>query len=149
MVAGGVAVNLYGIERATADVDLVVKLARDNLSRFIRDIEKLGLKPRAPVKLRDFIEPGNREKWIKEKGMVVFSLIDTQNPFFVVDVFVTIPFNFDQVYDRREELKLEETVVHVVPIENLIAMKEESNRSQDKSDIFYLKKILEDWANDG
>jgi len=142
MVAGGVAVNLYGIERATADVDLVVKLERENLSRFVRIIEKLGLKPRAPVKLRDFIEPENWDKWIQEKGMVVFSLFDEHNPFFVVDVFVNMPFDFDRVYKRREELKLEDTFVPVVPIEELIAMKEDSNRAQDKADIFYRRKSL-------
>jgi len=149
MGARGVAVNLYGIERATADVDLIVKLERENLSRFVRITEKLGLKPRVPFKLRDFIEPENRDKWIQEKGMVVFSLFDEHNPFFVVDVFVDIPFDFDIVYKRREELKLEDTVVQVVLIEELIAMKEDSNRSQDKADIFYLRKILEDWKNDG
>jgi hypothetical protein len=26
MVAGGIAVNLYGIERATADIDIILKL---------------------------------------------------------------------------------------------------------------------------
>ena len=149
MVAGGVALNLYGIERATADLDLIVNLERENLSRFVRVVEQLGLKPRVPVKLQDFIEPGNRKKWIEEKGMVVFSLFDPQNPFFVVDVFVTLPFAFDEVYGRRQELKLEDTVIHVVPIQELIAMKEESARSQDRADIFYLRKILEGWENGG
>ena len=31
MVAGGIAVNLYGIERATADIDIVLKLEEKNL----------------------------------------------------------------------------------------------------------------------
>ena len=31
LVAGGIAVNLYGIERATADIDIVLKLAQKNL----------------------------------------------------------------------------------------------------------------------
>jgi len=28
MVAGGIAVNLYGIERATADIDIIVNLEK-------------------------------------------------------------------------------------------------------------------------
>jgi hypothetical protein len=31
MVAGGIAVNLYGIERATADIDLIVELEKERV----------------------------------------------------------------------------------------------------------------------
>jgi len=31
LLAGGIAVNLYGIERATADIDIIVDLEDDNL----------------------------------------------------------------------------------------------------------------------
>jgi hypothetical protein len=39
MVAGGVAVNLYGIERATVDIDIILQLDKKNLLRFV-DAEK-------------------------------------------------------------------------------------------------------------
>ena len=43
LVVGGIAVNLYGIERATADIDLVVDLEENNLNRFIAVMkEKVG-----------------------------------------------------------------------------------------------------------
>ena len=41
MVAGGIAVNLYGIERATADVDIVLELEKENLSKFISFVKSL------------------------------------------------------------------------------------------------------------
>ena len=43
LVAGGVAVNLYGIERATSDIDLVVYLESENLGRFIDVMKGLAL----------------------------------------------------------------------------------------------------------
>ncbi len=43
MVAGGVAVNLYGIERATADIDIVLRLDKENLLKFVGVAKKLGL----------------------------------------------------------------------------------------------------------
>lgn len=147
MVAGGIAVNLYGIERATADIDVALKLEKDNLSKFFRVTKKLGLKPKAPVKLEDFAEPAQRESWAKDKGMVVFSLFDPRNPYFLLDIFTEMPFDFDKVYKIRKRIKFEETVVDVVPINELIKMKVHSDRPQDEADVFYLKKIMEDLSD--
>lgn len=149
LVAGGVAVNLYGIERATADIDIVVKLDAENVSKFVKVARKLGLKPRIPVGLDDFVDAEKRAEWVKDKGMTAFSLYDAENPFFLVDVFVQVPFDFDKVYDQKETMELEDTNIPVVPIEDLIAMKEKSSRPQDQADIFYLRKIMEEWKHDG
>ena len=84
LVVGGIAVNLYGIERATADIDL----------------------------------------------------------------FVETPFNFDIVYEAREEIHAEKTIIPVVPIKYLIEMKEKVGRPQDIADVFYLKKIEKGWSDE-
>ena len=148
MVAGGIAVNLYGIERATADVDIVLELEKGNLSKFIRVAKKLGLKPKIPVKLEDFIDPEKRKSWRMNKGMMVFSLYDPKNPFFLIDIFTEIPFDFDEVYRQRNRISFENIVIPVVPIKKLIAMKEESDRPQDRADVFYLKKIMLRWKDE-
>lgn len=148
MVAGGVAVNLYGIERATADIDIILMLNDKNLSQFVKVAKRLALKPKLPVKIEDFIDSNKRKEWIKNKNMKVFSLYDTKNPFFLLDVFVEIPFNFDEVYRQRKRIKFEDTTIPVVPIKELINMKEKSNRPQDKADIFYLKKIMKGWKDE-
>jgi hypothetical protein len=148
MVAGGIAVNLYGIERATADVDIVLELEKRNLSKFIRVAKKLGLKPKIPVKLEDFIDPEKRKSWRMDKGMMVFSLYDPKNPFFLIDIFTEIPFDFDEVYRQRNRISFENIVIPVVPIKKLIAMKEESDRPQDRADVFYLKKIMLRWKDE-
>jgi len=141
MVAGGIAVNLYGIERATADIDIVVNLEKKNLSKFIRVAKKLGLKPKVPVTLDDFTDSEKRKSWIEDKGMLVFSLYDTKNPFFLIDIFVEVPFDFDEVYKQRKKIKFEDTIIPVVPIKTLIEMKEKSGRPQDRADVFYLKSF--------
>jgi hypothetical protein len=148
LVAGGVAVNLYGIERATADVDIVLKLDNENIGRFIAAARKLGLRPKMPVDLDELRDPAKRKRWVEEKHMSVFSLHDPKEPFFLLDVFVETPFPFDEVYAKRENLRYEEVDIPVVPIQNLIEMKTTSTRPQDKADIFYLKKILEDWQHE-
>ena len=45
-------------------------------------------------------------------------------------------------------MKLEDTEIPVVPIKELIRMKERSNRPQDQADVFYLKKIRDEWKNE-
>jgi hypothetical protein len=148
MVVGGIAVNLYGIERATADIDIVVKLDKNNISRFINAVKKLGLKPRIPVKLEDFIDDKKREEWITDKGLMVFSLCDPTTPFFLLDIFVAVPFDFDEVYRQRNRMKLEDIIIPVIPIQELIKMKGNTGRPQDAADVYYLGKILEDWKDE-
>jgi len=148
MVAGGIAVNLYGIERATADIDIVLKLEKGNLLKFINVAEKLGLRPKIPVKLEDFIDPDKRKSWRVDKGMLVFSLYDPRNLFFLIDIFTEIPFDFDAIYKQRKKVKFENIFIPVVPIKELIAMKEKSDRPQDRADVFYLKKIVDGWKDE-
>jgi hypothetical protein len=148
MVAGGIAVNLYGIERATADLDIVLKLEKGNLLKFVKVAKRLGLKPKIPVKLDDFIDPEKRKSWRMDKGMLVFSLYDPKNPFFLIDIFTEIPFDFDAVYNQRKKMKFENIFIPVVPIKELIAMKEKSGRPQDRADVFYLKKIMNGWKDE-
>jgi len=81
-VGGGVAVNLYGIERATAYIDIVLKVDEKNLSKFIKVAKKLGLRPKLPLPQDDLIDGEKRKSWIVDKNMVVYSLYDARNPFF-------------------------------------------------------------------
>ena len=68
LVAGGIAVNLYGIERATADLDIVLKLDRENIKRFIEVAKELGLKPKIPVKIDDFADSEKEIDGLKKKA---------------------------------------------------------------------------------
>jgi len=145
LVAGGIAVNLYGIERATADIDLVVDLEESNLTRFIKIVKELGFRPKIPVRFEDFIKKENREEWINQKRMKVFSVFDPKNSYFLLDIFVDTPFDFNKVYKEREKMKFENIIISVVPMKELIKMKEKAGRPQDRADVFYLKKIMKEW----
>ena len=82
LVGGGVAVNLYGIERATADIDIVLKVDDKNLAKFVKVAKELGLKPKLPLPLDDLMDGEKRKSWTTDKNMVVYSLYDASNPFF-------------------------------------------------------------------
>jgi hypothetical protein len=148
LVAGGIAVNLYGIERATADIDLVLMLNGKNILKFANVAKKLGFKAKVPVKIEDFADPVKRREWREKKGMMVFSLYDVKNPFFLIDIFVDVPFDFEAVYKKREKVKFENTSIPLVPLEELIKMKKKSDRPQDKADIYYLNKVKRSRKNE-
>jgi len=147
LLAGGWAVNLYGIERATGDIDLVVYLEQHNLEMFVEVMKALGLKPKAPVSLADFTRDEKRKEWIRDKGMMVFSFFDPANPFLLLDVFIESPFDFQAVYEKRIKIKAGTTFVPLVPVRTLIEMKEKAGRPQDLADVYYLKQIEGEWDN--
>ncbi|MCD6254817.1 MAG: hypothetical protein J7J44_00915 [Deltaproteobacteria bacterium] len=49
LIVGGMAVNLYGYLRLTIDLDLMVDLSDENLSKIINVMERLGYIPKVPV----------------------------------------------------------------------------------------------------
>src|SRR5688572_3753849 len=58
LVVGGLAVVAHGFVRFTADVDLVLDLAADNLNKAVAALSSLGYRPRAPVPLHEFADAG-------------------------------------------------------------------------------------------
>ncbi len=141
LVAGGVAVNLYGIERATGDVDIAIALDLRNTEAFVGAAKRLGLVPKVPVKIEEFTDPGNRKRWREEKGMLVFSLYDPRNPFFLLDVMTEAPFDFDEVYPRRDRRSFHGVAVPVVPLDDLVRMKRKAGRKQDLADVVHLSRL--------
>ena len=68
LLVGGVAVNLHGIGRLTADIDLMLALDAENLSKFVSVGKVLGLKPIVPIALADVADAAKVKSWIEEKG---------------------------------------------------------------------------------
>lgn len=142
LVAGGIAVNLHQIVRATMDLDLIVHLEKKNILQFVQVMTKLGLVPRVPVSATDLAEEEKRKSWILEKNMVIFSFINPQNPMEVVDVFVQEPFPFKEAFERKLVAKAYGTEIPVLNIQDLIDLKTKAGREKDLYDINLLRKKL-------
>ncbi|MGH2575320.1 MAG: hypothetical protein ACRDFC_06440, partial [Ignavibacteria bacterium] len=69
LLCGGVAVNIYGIPRMTADIDIIVELTEDNVNKFEASMTQLGYRTSIPVKLRDLCDKTYHEKLIKGKNL--------------------------------------------------------------------------------
>src|SRR5579864_7886909 len=72
-IVGGVAVNLHGIPRMTADLDLIVDLSKENLEKLLTAMKEVGYLPRLPVAPEELLSPEKREEWITQKNLMVFT----------------------------------------------------------------------------
>jgi predicted nucleotidyltransferase len=144
LVTGGLAVVAHGYLRFTADIDLFLDLKPKNLQGAIGVFKTLGYRPRAPVKIDEFADPAKRERWIREKGLTVFSLWSPDHAATEIDLFVEEPVAFEEAYPRRMELKVTEGVeVNIIGLDDLITLKKRAGRAQDLHDIEKLNAIRE------
>jgi hypothetical protein len=99
LVAGGLAVNAHGYVRYTQDVDLVIALEPANIAMVFERLATLGFRPAVPITSGQFADAGLREQWIRDKGMKVLNFFSDRHRETNVDVFVTVPFDFDSECD--------------------------------------------------
>ncbi len=142
LLVGGMAVNFHGIIRATKDIDFIVYLERENVLKFCRLMTSLGYLPRAPVKAEDFADEEKRKDWFENKNMLVFCFYHKDDMMNVVDVFVNHPLPFEEIFQRRELIPIQDFKVPVISIPDLITLKKQASRTQDLSDIRALEEIL-------
>jgi predicted nucleotidyltransferase len=144
VVVGGLAVVLHGHLRLTADVDLVVDLEPEAAANTIDVLTRLGLRPRVPVRAEAFADARERQRWIEERGMQVFTMFDPKNPLRSVDLFVDLPVPFEELWNRSEMIRLPETEVRVASIPDIISMKKMAGRPQDLEDIKALEALIDE-----
>ena len=142
LIVGGLAVVAHGYVRYTSDVDLVIALDSENVLRSMKALAKLGYRPRVPVPLEAFADADLRAQWNREKGMIVFQLFSDEHIETPVDVFITMPFDFEQQWSQAVRLPvLGGLEAPVVALDELLAMKGAVARDQDMLDISKLRKI--------
>lgn len=142
LIVGGLAVNAHGYERLTRDVDLVIKLERENIVRGLRALMAIGYNLRIPVTPEQFADPELREEWRRDKNMVVLQLWSDVHRRTPVDIFVYEPFDFEKEFARaKREPVAGRIAATIVCYETLLALKKAAGRSQDLTDIEKLRKL--------
>jgi hypothetical protein len=150
LIVGGLAVVAHGHLRFTADIDVVLDLSPENLQRALPALADLGYRPRPPVPLEAFEDPAERRRWVDQKGLTVFSLWSPRHRESELDLFVTMPFDFDAAHERRLVAELAPGLLaSFVSLEDLIRMKEEAGRPQDLEDIRRIRELGDEAVEDG
>ncbi len=142
LLVGGVAVNLHGIGRLTADIDLMLALDAGNLSKFVSVGDVLGLKPIVPIALADVADAAKVKGWIEQKGMLALALRPPDITAPTLDILVKPVVPFEEAYERRVDRSLGGAIVTVASIEDIIRLKTGTGRQKDEADIAALRQIL-------
>jgi hypothetical protein len=146
VVGGGVACVLHGVERVTLDLDVAVQMNAPNLDRLIRAVEQLHLQPRVPVSLADIGDPDFVRSMVIEKGALVFSLADFNNPLRHLDIFLSPALSFERLSKGAKWLDIGSAKVRVASKEVLIEIKNEITplRPKDVLDVQELSRLIEE-----
>ncbi|OIO03439.1 MAG: hypothetical protein AUJ51_04205 [Elusimicrobia bacterium CG1_02_56_21] len=142
VVVGGIAVNLHGIPRMTYDVDLLLDLSDKNLAKFLKLARKWGFKPRAPVGIMELAQKEKREDWIKNKHMKAFCLVNPDWAISEIDILIDSPVDYGKAAKNAKRIKLKNTPIQLIALDDLIEMKKNTGRKQDEADIRYLRGVL-------
>lgn len=143
LLVGGLAMNLHGVPRMTMDVDIVLALDDANLDAFMACARQLRLKPQAPVPLESLKDPAQRRQWIEAKHMIAFSLSAPTASGATVDVLIKHPLDIDAAFASAVTRDVGGVPVPLCAIKDMIALKQNTGRRQDESDIEHLRRIQE------
>lgn len=142
LVCGGLAVNIYGIPRMTADIDLLLDFEETNILNFENATKHLLFQSVVPLSINTFVKKEDRIKIIKEKNLIAYSYFNSLAGYMNLDVLLDTPIDFDVLWKNKTERQLGETTIHLVSVEDLIELKRYANRIQDQNDIILLSKLL-------
>ncbi len=142
LVAGGFAANMYGVPRMTQDIDLIVEFEKENLLKLENTIKSLGFTERVPVLARDLWNIAYRKKLREEKNMLAFTYHDPRKSQVEIDIILDQPFTFEELWAKQESRSSGDgTLMRLVSVDQLIAMKNAVGRSQDMFDVIHLKRL--------
>jgi predicted nucleotidyltransferase len=127
LLVGAYAVAVYGYPRATKDMDVFVRAASDNASKLLRALRRFGA-PVSDLSEIDFSVEG-----------IVFQIGDSPRR---IDIITRISgVGFEQAYANKTDVSIEGLQVPVISLEDLIANKRASGRTQDLADVEKLETL--------
>jgi len=142
LVVGGVAVNLHGHRRFTADIDILLALDEENLAKMTTLMHAMGYIERLPVQLQALSDPEKIQQFLDEKGMTAYTFLSDNRERVDIDVLAAKSLAFEKYEKRKVVLDIDEGIhVPVVSIDDLLALKREANRSKDIEDVQILLEL--------
>jgi hypothetical protein len=121
LVVGGYAVALHGYPRYTKDIAIWVWLAHENAERMIAALVDFGFGDLA-IQAEDFTTPDQ--------------VIQLGYPPARIDILTTLSgVEFDECYDSRLEVEMDETLIKFIDLDGLKKNKRATGRLQDLADL--------------
>lgn len=128
LLVGGGAVNLYGYQRHSADVDFWIDISLENIEKIRQTIVEFGINMESfPQEVLN----GEQNISIKISPISEIELITKFNPY----------CSFEEAYARKTEIINNGLVYSIINLSDLINSKVKSLRPKDLLDIYELKRI--------
>lgn len=143
VVVGGVAVNLQGVPRFTADLDVAVAVDGVSLPAAARALRVLGLVSRLPVRDEELADDATLRTWIVERNLTAVTFVDPGEPLREVDLVIASAVPFDEIERTADRMTAGGATIAVASIDVLIRMKTGTGRAQDASDVDALRRVKE------
>jgi predicted nucleotidyltransferase len=140
VIVGGLAVNLLGSLRTTADMDILVEMSDENLKKIVKIFKKHGYTVRQPVDPMNIANEKIRKDWIQNKHMKAFNFYK-DSELKEIDIIIESPVPFSRARQTALFIQCGRFKLPVISIDNLIKMKKKSNRPIDMADIQELMEI--------
>ena len=128
LLVGAYALAVHGFPRATKDIDFFVWATPDNAANLMRALAKFGA-PMEGISESDFSSEG-----------IIFQIGNSPRR---IDIVTTIDgIKFDHAYANRKLFAIEGLQIPVISLEDLIANKRASGRTQDLADVEKLESQM-------
>jgi hypothetical protein len=140
VLVGGVAFNLLGGFRGTADLDILVEMEDENLKKVVKVMKRLGFSVKQPVDPMGIADKKTRHDWIRNKHMKAFNFYreDLQE----VDIIIDSPVSYEDAVQDVIIKEVDGIRLPVISFRKLIRMKQRAGRIQDKADVMELKRLM-------
>ena len=98
----------------------------------------LGYERRIPLALQELGDEQKVVEFVEEKNLLAYTFFDPKDPMYSVDILVDSSLRFADYHDRSISVDVWGLSLPVVSIDDLIAMKKETDREKDALDIAML-----------
>ena len=139
VLVGGLALNLQGAFRSTADLDVLVEMTDTNLAKIVKILKRKKYFVKQPVDPMMIADTQTRKDWIENKNMKAFCFFKENGQ--QVDLIIDSPVKFPEAIKEADIQHVDGIRLPVVSIRHLIRMKEKTGREKDKLDVYELKQI--------
>ena len=127
VIVGGVAVALNGFVRTTEDVDILIESSADNVTRLLDALGNFGEGHARELSPTDFSDSEGAIRIIED---------------FPLDVFTVMRGNrYADLLGTTKSTRIGDVDVRYLSADALIALKRDSQRDQDRIDIYALRSL--------
>ncbi len=141
IIVGGVAMNLLGYPRFTGDIDILLALDPENLTRMAVLMKSMGYEQKLPVRVEELGDEQTVIHLMQSKNLIAYTFINPQEPQFGIDVIVGESLKFSHYDKHCIAVAVWDITVPVVSIDDLIGMKKNSDRQKDIDDAVALLEL--------